>query len=176
MEPPSDPSDPAFVGALLENLVRGTRSSNALPSDDGYAATFPGYAASMASMGTRLSDMVQGLVDQQQEASLQAGHETGLDSVTSQFDVVVDLSGRMLERVDADLERAVAEQNAGILSGSEAIASLGTTAASEGTYQPSTPSLGKERASTSGVAKPQLRWRDEVRLYASLSKLPSVLY
>jgi hypothetical protein len=98
---PTEVTDPEFTRALLANLVSGTRTSNSLPStEDGYATAFSGYNASMAAMGSRLNSMMQGFMDQHQVPITGA-----IDDVSARFDSVVELSDRLLDRVDQDLDR-----------------------------------------------------------------------
>ena len=111
-EAPSDGNvtDPAFTRALLEDLVRGTRMSNALPADDpNYAHSFPGFASgSQPALGT-LTGMMQGFVEQHGASAHPAPGgppmQTFGEDVSDRFDSIVDLTDRMLERVDGDLER-----------------------------------------------------------------------
>ena len=66
MDSQQQPQDPAFTRGLLEDLVRGTRMSNALPSEDarGFADSFPAFNNSVSNLGPRLEGMMQGFVGQ----------------------------------------------------------------------------------------------------------------
>ena len=109
---PTDPADPAFTRSLLDGLVRGTRQSNQLPGDAqrDYANTFPAFQSQMQGMGQRIGGMLQGFVDQHAQhgggsSTNPSGGGFVPDDMTDRFDAIVDLTDRMLERVDADLER-----------------------------------------------------------------------
>ena len=116
MDPAQDPTDPAYAKNLFESLVRGTKMSNAVPSTEkhDYASSFPQYSAAMGNIGNRLNGLIGGLVDQHSTLLPQpGGHQQppmngagGVDEVSSRFENVVDLSERLLESVDADLDRA----------------------------------------------------------------------
>ena len=149
------PNDPEYAKALLERLVRGTRLSNAMPTDiqHDYAATFPGYQAAMAGMGTRLTGMMQGFVEQQ---GVTGGCNTAvpagsMDDVSTRFDTVVELSDRLLDRVDADLDRH--RGGAG---------PAGSAAALGAPLQASHRPQAGAALSAGSATRPQLRWREEV--------------
>ena len=153
-------TDPEFARALLANLVGGTRTSNSLPStEDGYATAFSGYNASMAAMGSRLSGMMQGFMDQHQVPTTGA-----IDDVSARFDSVVELSDRLLDRVDHDLDRhevvqMAAQQRALQLAAGTRVSSVALQLTSA---RHSAPAAGTAPASNMVANKPQQRWRDEV--------------
>ena len=165
---PGEVTDPAFARALLGHLVGGTRTSNQLPPSDDYAAAFPAYNGSMAGMGSRLNGMMQGFMDQHQVPGA-AG--AAVDDVSARFDSVVELSDRLLDRVDHDLARQEAMQlaaeqqrtfghgaggGAGLLQqtpGRHAVPAAAT--ALPGSGSGAVPTM-------SATNKPQHRWRDEV--------------
>ena len=155
-------TDPAFTKELLEQIVRGTRCSNAIPMEAQHeynAATFPAYGATMAEMSSRLEGMMQGFLNQQGGGPASSGASTNErgDEVSARFDSVVELSDRLLERVDADLERQLMSEQAG--SSPAGALQAGHAAAR------SSPSATLSSASAN---KPQLRWRDELDNHSNL--------
>ena len=160
----ADPNDPEYAKALLERLVRGTRLSNAMPADiqHDYAATFPGYQAAMAGMGARLTGMMQGFVDQQGScsAAVPAG---SMDDVSTRFDTVVELSDRLLDRVDADLDRH--RGGAGVWP------TAGGPALGASLQAPHRPQAGAA-LSAGSATRPQLRWREEVDMHEASHERP----
>ena len=95
-----------FTATLLQSLVEGTRASNEVPTGDqhSFASTYPAYAASMEGLGDRLTAMLQGFMQQQQRAEAAESFH-GMDA-DDRFESVTDLSDRLLEQVDANLDAA----------------------------------------------------------------------
>eukprot|EP00964_Phaeocystis_antarctica_P056264 scaffold33188_cov63-Phaeocystis_antarctica.AAC.4 len=108
-----DPSTPEFTAALLQSLVKGTSASNELATADqhSFASTYPAYAATLEGLGERLTTMLQGLMQQQQQSSAAAESFSGMDD-DDRFEAVVDMSDRLLEQVDANLDAARGVSNA----------------------------------------------------------------
>ena len=103
---PPEAQTPDFARSLFQSLVDGTKASNTLPAaaDHEYASTFPPFSSAMDGLGERLSGMVQGLMEHQPQ---QPPERYGaLDDVSDRFESVVDLSDRLLERVDVSLDAA----------------------------------------------------------------------
>ena len=100
------PATPEFTSALLQSLVEGTRASNELAAADqhSFASTYPAYAATVKGLGERLTALLQALM-QQQQGSAAAESFNGMDD-DDRFEAVVDLSDRLLEQVDANLDAA----------------------------------------------------------------------
>ena len=136
--------------------------SNAMPSDvqRNYANSFPGYSASMMNLGGRLTGMMQGFADQQAGVTgMSAPGFAGPEDVSERFESVVDLSDRMLERVEMDLDRARAHPSG--LAAASAAAALPSGSATMQT--PARRTGASQPVAAAGVAaKPQHRWRDEV--------------
>ena len=155
--------------------------SNQLPGDAqrDYANTFPAFQGQMQSMGQRVGGMLQGFIDQH---APQGGSSTGQagfgalpggpdDDMSDRFDSIVDLTDRMLERVDADLDR----HNA--LGGSSQQHMLGSSMAGGRPHQHQLQRMQQggtgpassggdssmpASAMSAGGVKPQNRWRSEV--------------
>lgn len=108
-----DGSTPEFTAALLQSLVEGTRASNEVASAEqhSFASTYPAYAATMEGLGERLTAMLQGLMQQQEQRSAAAESFRGMDD-DDRFEAVVDLSDRLLEQVDANLDAERGAKNA----------------------------------------------------------------
>ena len=100
------PATPEFTSALLQSLVEGTRASNELAAADqhSFASTYPAYAATVKGLGERLTALLQSLM-QQQQGSAAAESFNRMDD-DDRFEAVVDLSDRLLEQVDANLDAA----------------------------------------------------------------------
>ena len=107
---PNDPRTPAFTRDLLQGLVRGVGLSNALPSEDAreLATSFPQFQQNVGQINTRLTGMMHGFVEQHGGPLPGGQPPMPIDDVSDRFDTVVDLTDRMLERVDGDLERHAA--------------------------------------------------------------------
>ena len=165
----SDPRDAAFARALLENVAHASRLSNTLPSNAqrSWANSFPEYSAAMNGLGNRLGGMMQGFVEQQNPGGAAAESRPpasygNVDNVSDRFESVVDLSDRLLERVESDLDR----QQHGVARASAEIA-LGETLETPQRRPPHpgpglTPS-GMSSGGGNSTLRPQNRWREEVR-------------
>ena len=86
--------------------VKATQISNALPTSDDhdFATSFPAYASAMTGFGERLNGLLQGFMDQQQPAASER-YRT-VDDDADRFEMIVDLSDRLLERVVDATRRA----------------------------------------------------------------------
>ena len=170
----SSVADPDFTRALLADLVRGTRMSNALPSEDtrDFAnASFPAFQTNVAGLGPRLTGMMQGFVDQH-TAGGPTNPSLGIDDVSERFDSIVDLTDRMLERVDGDLERHNAARAHGLeqAMGGGALQMVGGLPGQSQQQQqqqqqrrPPAAAMSAPAHSSASIKKPQHRWFSEVR-------------
>ena len=153
--------------------------SNALPSDAqrDYANTFPAFQNQMQGMGQRLGGMLNGFVNQHAPHAQQPGQGAD-DDMSDRFDSIVDLTDRMLERVDADLDRHQALAHSGPAAGGsqqqqQQLAHGGSVPVAQQQQQQQQQQQRSRQGSGSGSAlpaaamgaggsKPQSRWRHEI--------------
>lgn len=140
-----DPSTPEFTSKLLQSLVEGTRASNEVPAadDHSFACTYPAYAAAMDGLSSRITGMLQGFVQQQRSAA----DFGGMDDVDDRFETLTDLSDKLLEQVDANLDAARKVSNA-----------LEQPASSKQQQ----PGSAQQHVVRQDKSKPQSQWPDEV--------------